>query len=1232
MASNKIQLNESQKQAVQAEGNVIVSAGAGSGKTRVLVERCLDRVLKNEVSLEQVLMITFMKDAATEMRMRIRDRLCEEIDKAAEAGNRKEEDRLELELTYLNDGHIATIHGFCVRLIREHFDIFRDYIDKPGLNARSLDDATTFRLKRNAFRIVIREYYKKDKKNENKSIDRSNPVTYLRYYLDNNVEALQEIVFAIYDHAQSQPDPEGWIARQMKRADSDIPDYWLDSFFGTENHPGELIPKIKKILEAPDSFKKKVSQDLLDKISAHTRKLLEDPTRENQIEFLETIGSLSEDLSQIFMSNPCQDLMEYYTFYKNLKADWDDTRWIITQLIRLTQGFEKEFRRQKHFYKGITFTDQLQFASKVLENEEIRKNIQERYKMIFVDEFQDIDPIQDSIIRRIERGNRFLVGDVKQSIYRFRFAAPEIFRRYEKLASVGKEGWQLCLLNENYRSQPNIIHFINDLFSEIMHGDVDFDENSKLKPQKENKKSDDPRIQLLFNCRIKQSGTEQDTEDTQNADTLDLTMIEKEAIMTADHLLKMKQEILGEKDGQPLTRKWGDFVLLCRSGISNIAPVFIREFEKRGIPISAPGISLFECVEIIDLLNLLTLLDNPRQDIPLAGLLRSPFIDLDMDELVELRRSLGDTPLSENFFKLLDHPDENLSEGIRKKIEYFLKEFFHWRERMRILPASQLLEEILLNSHYEDAIMKEPLADQKIKNIRKLLLMAEDFDPLRRQSARRFLAYTKVFQEYEKNEIASANSCDGADVVQIRTIHKSKGLEFPIVFLINTNKDIFKNSNKLPVSIDSEMGIICQSCSQNEDYPVKNENMGSWAYKQIDERETRWEELRMLYVALTRACEHLIITGSFNITGKDGKYESLKFLNTKPADARNYMTWILSWVNSKCKCDSVQNFDAFTGNFFDSVRSAEDKTMADKNIFRTVSEPSVEFGVELHSYADKVSAVPGSEDAEFQREPVSKEDLDAVIQYVKNWKYPYRQVVDIPSKNSITSLKMEANLRKQRQNFSRKNSVKKVVRAQQPNEEPIRRGIAYHAVLEHLQMKPEYADRPPGIDFYNGMIHYLTETGLLTNEIATSIAPEELSRFWQTDLGKDILRKWEYVRREVSFSIRLNAEKLTSMGIESGIEGTDETLVIQGVIDLMMIDENEIWLLDYKSDQISEINIQSKINSYLPQVRLYTYALESIYKLPVTRCHIVFLKDTCLYDVRNNKLIAADGKETVNLV
>ncbi|MBP5760937.1 MAG: UvrD-helicase domain-containing protein, partial [Verrucomicrobia bacterium] len=206
MASNKIQLNESQKQAVQAEGNVIVSAGAGSGKTRVLVERCLDRVLKNEVSLEQVLMITFMKDAATEMKMRIRDRLCEEIDNAAETGNRKEEDRLELELTYLNDGHIATIHGFCVRLIREHFDIFRDYIDKPGLNARSLDDSTTFRLKRNAFRIVIREYYKKDKKNENKSIDRSNPVTYLRYYLDNNVEALQDIVFSIYDHAQSQPD------------------------------------------------------------------------------------------------------------------------------------------------------------------------------------------------------------------------------------------------------------------------------------------------------------------------------------------------------------------------------------------------------------------------------------------------------------------------------------------------------------------------------------------------------------------------------------------------------------------------------------------------------------------------------------------------------------------------------------------------------------------------------------------------------------------------------------------------------------------------------------------------------------------------------------------------------------------------------------------------------------------------------------------------------------------
>ncbi|MBO4714748.1 MAG: PD-(D/E)XK nuclease family protein, partial [Verrucomicrobia bacterium] len=199
------------------------------------------------------------------------------------------------------------------------------------------------------------------------------------------------------------------------------------------------------------------------------------------------------------------------------------------------------------------------------------------------------------------------------------------------------------------------------------------------------------------------------------------------------------------------------------------------------------------------------------------------------------------------------------------------------------------------------------------------------------------------------------------------------------------------------------------------------------------------------------------------------------------------------------------------------------------------------------------------------------------------------------------------------------------------DEDPIRRGIAYHAVLEHLQMKPEYADEPPGLDFYSNMIHYLTETGLLTEEVASSISAEEISRFWQTDLAKDILRKWEYVQREVSFSIRLTAEQFTSMGIESGIEGTDETLVIQGVIDLMMIDENEIWLLDYKSDQITADNIQSKIKSYLPQVRLYTYALESIYKLPVTRCYIVFMRDTNLFDVKNSVLISRDGKAKINL-
>ncbi|MBQ7589741.1 MAG: UvrD-helicase domain-containing protein [Verrucomicrobia bacterium] len=1229
-----MEFNASQKKAIEAEGNVIVSAGAGSGKTRVLVERCLDRVLKNEVSMENILMITFMKDAATEMRTRIRDRLCEEIDKAVKNRNRKEENRLELELTYLDDGHISTIHGFCVRLIREHFDIFRDYVDKPGINVRSLDDATTFRLKRNAFRIVIREYYKHDKTNEDETIDRSNPVTYLRHYLENNVEALQNIIFTIYDYAQSQPDPEAWIKSQVERAESETPDHWLDRFFGSNEHSGELLEKLKNILLNEESYKRNAPQGLLEEIKAHFHKLHVDPTRENQIKFLNAIDSLSEDFGKVFKSDPCKELKNYLSFFNNIKEDWDNTRWIITLLFQFTQRFEKEFRRQKHFYKGITFTDQLQFASKVLENEEIRKSIQDRYKMIFVDEFQDIDPIQDSIIKRIEQGNRFLVGDVKQSIYRFRFAAPEIFRGYEETASEEMEGWKLCRLNENYRSQPDIIHFINDLFLEIMHGDVDFDEYSKLIPQKKKKESKGPRIQLLYNCKIKQSGQEQDTDDGQydggNTDTLELTTVEKEAIMVADQLLKMKQELTVGDDGQPRERKWSEFVLLCRSGISNIAPVFIREFERRGIPINAPGISLFECVEIVDLLNLLTLLDNPRQDIPLAGLLCSPFIDLDLNELVELRQSLGEAPLSESFFKLLDHPDPNLSEGIRKKIEHFLKEFFHWRERLRLLPASQLLEEILLNSRYEDIIMGQPLADQKIKNLRRLLVMAEDFDPLRRQSARRFLDYTRVFQECEKNEITSANSCDGADAVQIRTIHKSKGLEFPVVFLINTNKDFFKNSNKIPISIDRKMGIICPSCSQKDGYPVKTENMGSWVYKQIEERETRWEELRMLYVALTRAEEHLIITGSFDIKMKDGKFEPLKFLSTTPADARSYMGWILPWVNSKCKCDAVPCFEAFAQDFYDIANGAKDKTASEKNVFKTRSDPSVEFAVGLHSYMDKAAPELTDEDDESHKEPVSREDIERAMS-IKNWRYPYRQVVDIPSKNSITGLKLEANLRKQRQNYSKKKFIKKTVAKPPVDEDPIRRGIAYHAVLEHLQMKPEYADEPPGSDFYNGMIQYLTETGLLTEEVASSISAEEISRFWQTDLAKDILRKWEYVQREVSFSIRLTAEQFTSMGIESGIEGTDETLVIQGVIDLMMIDENEIWLLDYKSDQITGENIQSKIKSYLPQVRLYTYALESIYKLPVTRCYIVFMRDTNLFDVKNGMLISRDGKAKINL-
>jgi ATP-dependent helicase/nuclease subunit A len=826
-----------QSAAIQGAGNLLVIAGAGTGKTHTLIARCLRLILEERVSVENLLMVTFTEAAAAEMRGRLRAELLKR------PTTQPDDEWLAQQLALLDTAQICTLHSFCLQLAREHFhELGLD----PQFNI--LDESQTRPLQREALDDLLEKHY-------TSSNETSDAVRELIRSMGRGSDgAIRKLVLKLHAFSQSLPDPTAWLDEQARRFAQTEPDEWRNHFTLAV---GQLRDEWSARLNVNrgQTTALRLSNDALDALPAK-------PTFANSTATITAIaaadgaehwprgtkGKFRDPLKSFFEEAAFLSALVPDGDNDPLAQDWNWARGSMNALLGLVREFAADFAARKREFGGVDFTDLEQCALRLLRDDATASAWQERLAHIFVDEYQDINAAQDAILTALsrpgERGNRFLVGDVKQSIYRFRLANPHIFQNYEaawrphEVPSPGltatlspsdgeRDGVRgasassgLALsLTENFRSRQAILDFVNPLFATLMRADIGGVNYEPLEfgaPQSRDALANTaPRVEFHLIAKSTSATSaepEPDSSEEEETDSAppDLLGIEREARLISQRFQKLyedKHQIWDKEINDFRAVKWSDMAVLLRSP-SGRAEAFAKEFSRAGIPLNAARAGFFASLEVSDLLNLLRLLDNPLQDVPLAAVLRSPLVGLTMDELVEIRLAERRDLLWPALVRVPKH-GKDMPPELRAKVTAFLEQFHRWRELVRQTSLSQTLETALNDTHYEPMLRAGARGPERVANVRRLLDLARQFDPYQRQGLYRFLRFVRL-QEDEELDLEPA-SPSHADAVRLLSIHRSKGLEFPVVALACMGTNFNEQDLGGAVLLDEQLGLVPQN-------------------------------------------------------------------------------------------------------------------------------------------------------------------------------------------------------------------------------------------------------------------------------------------------------------------------------------------------------------------------------------------------------------------------------------
>lgn len=1202
---------------------ILVAAAAGSGKTAVLVERILQKISdpQSPVSILNLLVVTFTNAAASEMRSRIAGSLSQKLGSTHDPALRN---HLETQLILLSGASISTLHRFCQDLIRQ-------YIHQIGWepNSRLLNEGESALLKEDILDQVMESYYEKgDPKFLELSDSHGN---------SSDDRALRDLILTLHNFSLSQSWPEHWLKKIAIQFDFDEISDFSSTLWGqmilrycrlvlmeaqdiltsllTESELHELpysevfredIQAIEQLHAAWNHGWNPFSDALaIPKLFGDLPRGLKKGLPAHQEEFATLLLSLRDDVKKQITSLRKYFLQTDAEILADLRATAPD----LSLLCEITLEFHQAYQKAKITDGFADFSDLEHGALAILRDEksspetvilpsEAALELQEKFTELMIDEYQDTNEVQESILSLLctsGKVHRFQVGDVKQSIYKFRLAEPELFMtKYESYPIQDQS--ERILLSQNFRSRQEVLKGINFLFYQLFSKDVGeliYTEEEALKvgasfpAPNEDTLAGPIELHLLKKESNKQNDFEDSEEDSSFPE--EESSFRREAHRAAQLLLSWrKKKVYDKKEGKYRSFHWRDAVILLRS-VKGRTPDLLEVLRSYNIPCYAEiDEGYFEETEVQTLLSVLAIIDNPQQDIHLAATLRSPIGNFTEPELSQIRLVSPQGNFWEAFLAACE--SEEIAPDLQIRLKDFLSLYRSWREFNRRESIPVLIRRILADTLYDSWVTALSGGELRAANLRLLQEKAQEFESSGMRGLSRFLRFIKKLREKGSDWGSARILGKDEDLVRIMSIHKSKGLEFPAVILMEMGKKFNTRDQHKPVILHKKLGAgpFRTRLDLRYRYPTAAHQAIQLAIRQEDTAE----ELRVLYVALTRAEEKLALIGSAPDLEKKILKTAFKSFNFPESQlspgivlsGRSYLDWLLLSLARHPAMLSCLNQISPIPLEEDAFSNLPDGDSSWSIILKDTEDLSPQNKEDFPEYSALKNHLPL---------PSSMEDA-TIIPSLLLWSYEQRHSVGKPGKTSVTELKRRLEWLEKEDFFDpiqQEESLKRVTKdrprflQEHSGLTPAEKGTQLHSFMQHLQF--DQADTPEKLQ---AQITSLVEKGILPEKGITDLPLDAIVSLMQSPLGNRICQGKMY--RELPFSALIPAEKLLSQW-----GGISDSVLIQGVVDLLLEEEPGYLLLDYKSDHLPKA--EDFVERYSYQLSLYREALQPLLKKPI---------------------------------
>lgn len=1172
--------------------NILVSAAAGSGKTAVLVERIITRLTKDEspIDVDQLLIVTYTEAAASEMKERIRNA----IEKALE--ERPDDVHLQRQSTLVHHAQVTTIHSFCLSVIRDYFHT----IDlDPGF--RIGEEGELKLLKRDVLEELLEAYYTEGKPEFLNFVE--------SFASGKDDKKLEEIILQLYEYSRSYPNPEAWLDTCAARYD-------VETIEELEQAPFvsvilEDLQSLLKDLEeslifaqeicreenGPASYLNTLESDLnviLRLQSAKTFAEMERKFSELKWERLATNRDKTVSEEKIAMVKSIREeckktvgaIQEDYFFdsIEELQKDMLAAKPNMGVLVDLVKEFANAYRSKKQDKNMIDFSDMEHYALQILTEEvdgkfvpsAVAEEYQEKFLEVMIDEYQDSNLIQEAILTSVStvskgKYNVFMVGDVKQSIYRFRLSRPELFMEKYRTYSSEDGPQQKIDLHKNFRSRREVLDSTNFIFEQIMtegFGGIAYDDKAALYvgASYEERLGNETEVCFVDTSELSEEGNARE--------------LEAKAVALEIKKLVGNHEVFDKETGEYRKANYSDIVILVRS-LKGWADVFLRTLGEEGVPAySGSKEGYFETREIQMMLDYLRILDNPRQDIPFAAVLTSPFAGLTSEELAVIQSGCQ----GRNFY-------EKACAYARysAKLQAFFLQYEAFRKKVPYTAIHTLLWDIIDETGYGNYIAALPGGEQRAANLEMLIEKAISFESTSYKGLFHFVRYIEQLHKYDV-DYGEANVIEeSTDVVRLMSIHKSKGLEFPIVFVAGMDKQFNMQDARASIVIHPELGVGLDAIDL--EYRTKAPTLLKRMIQKEVQKESVAEELRILYVAMTRAKEKLILMGTIS-NMESQLYNCIRLRNhketalpyTRLVKARKYFDWVIpALYRNQAFAEMLNQFQI-------------DVPFQNPLYFKQVPFIVKWIGQEELMLEELEEAFNGNVTKQilqlWDTETVYEENVKKQVEEQFEFSYPYTVEAKTKQKVSVSELKKKAYMEEEEIEEEVVIPLFPKFLQQETELTGASRGTAYHRVLELLDFKKEY-----GAQNLQEAIQEMIAHELLTEEMAACVAIKDVLQFLHSPIGQRVQKASQrnqfHAEQPFVLAEKMDADKNLDAEENSDTKGnSDEVTLVQGIIDVYFEEDGELVVLDYKTDKVT--CAEDLKDKYKVQLEYYAKALEQI--------------------------------------